>query len=132
MSWVLSRNVVSEVAWISRSRSQRRARRTPSMPLSKSSMITISGSRASARDRDALAHSRRELVGLRLCPVAQPDHVEVFQRDFLDGRLGQPRALAKAERNVLEDVEREEEAAGERQGPLEHHAHLAALLVELV
>ena len=49
MLWVVTRKVAPVSRWMSASISQSRPRRTPSMPESKSSTITIRASSASAR-----------------------------------------------------------------------------------
>jgi hypothetical protein len=88
--------------------------------------------RERAGECGALGHAGGELVRHRVGEIAQPDHLEVLHRHPVDP-IGWPAgALAQREGHVLVDVERVEEPAGERQGALEHHAHPAPHVVELL
>jgi len=95
-------------------------------------MMTMLASSARARDRRPLGHPGGELVGHVLRVLGQPDEAQRLHRHLVDP-LRRPARTALAQRrgDVLVDVQRKEQAAGERQGALEHDGHVRAHLVQL-
>jgi len=96
-------NTVSpRVRWSVRIRSSNWPAPIGSRPEVGSSRKTISGSSASARERDALGHAARQLRRELVADIGpQCHHAELDHRDLLEQAVGQTEELAHRELDVL-------------------------------